>query len=181
MNNFLMRSAWALVAVLLGFLILQFNGLEPWDRGDNDADHVAINDTLPEALVSSILRDARGAMRNDRRPCTLALFFNSTCAACERVAPAWRNVGYVRTTHTVLPAVWLGRHSDEGAIEWIERHGIPMSKRLNDDEWSSLDVRLVPSYYVIDGANRMRMMGVVNPRGIAALNDQSEGILRSCE
>lgn len=81
--------------------------------------------------------------------CGVVVFFNSTCPACERVAPGWNGADSITVSGTRLPVVWIGTSSDKGASDWLGRHGFKNSYLVKATDWRQLNVDFVPQVFIV--------------------------------
>ncbi len=85
--------------------------------------------------------------------CTLLVFFQSSCPACESVAPLWSDVQAVETASGLLvPVVWVAvfRH-DDGAGDFVRRHHLaPKWLSLESDkDRRQLGIQSWPQVWVV--------------------------------
>lgn len=86
--------------------------------------------------------------------CSVLIFFESSCPACEALAPSWRGVHVLGLGH--VPVTWVTIHkADTGAKSFLERHGLPRPAYAISGRADRMMIGALfwPNIYVVDSAN----------------------------
>lgn len=120
-------------------------------------------DALPDLSLDRIVASSSGRQEVERGPrlsdfvrtgCAIVLFFESTCPACERIAPSWSNRRSIVIDGIALPVHWVTVHrTDAGALRFAQRHGLPQPVYAvrSAADLSALGVNSWPRAYAIAG------------------------------
>ena len=76
--------------------------------------------------------------------------------------------------------VWVGSQYDDGRAKWSKRHGFT-AYQLDDREWRSWGVSLVPQIYVVESSGRLAFRGSARPDFLVTLTpDSVPGLYAAC-
>lgn len=131
-RRWLEPASTAIIIVLSGAAAVQAYRVYGRDNAVLRVAYFELGDTLPPISLD-VLVETPGSVKPtaltletiSKQSCTVMIFFESSCPACEALAPHWSKVHTVRSGVQAFAVSWVSvRHQDPNARSFIERHAL---------------------------------------------------------
>ncbi len=187
------RVAAGTLSLLIGFRVASARAHRDVMR-DGPVSTVAVGDTLPnEALdvhdgglrsqwfLTAKTTNLKGLAGTG---CAIVIFFESTCPACEQMAPRWVGLRQLQVGDRSARVVWVSvNREDRGGTQFLRGMHVTGSWYAvrSLEQVHALGVRAWPTIYIIDSYGRLAGLGDTDPARVKTLPKACKDTLQGAE